>query len=67
MQMNKLDKAIEYGKKAIELACIELSIRLERRIDHNNKAKVYKIQRMFETIVMLFIDMGLAYEAKVLQ
>lgn len=66
MQMGKFEKAIEYGKKGIELASSELSIRLGSKIDHNNKAKVYKIKRMFETIVLLFIDMGLAHEGKVI-
>lgn len=31
----------------------------------HNKPKMYKLQRMFEAIVMVFYDMAFAYEGKV--
>lgn len=65
--LREFEKAIEHGRKALELGSKELDIRLRRKKDEgkNGKAKVYKIKRMFETIVLVFYEMAFSFEALV--
>lgn len=66
LHLHKYDAAIDHGRQALELSKKEISLRFRSdKLCAKNKAKIYKIQRMFETIVLVFYDMSFAYEGKV--
>jgi len=66
MHLGKYDEVIEHAFLAIKLAMRELQNRTwYEKSKPKNKAKIYKIKRMFETLVLIFIDMSFAYEEKV--
>ena len=66
LHLRKFDLAIEHGRVGLELVMKEITLRFQReRVKNSNKARVYKVRRMFETTVLLFFDLGFAYEGKV--
>ncbi|CAI2387358.1 unnamed protein product [Moneuplotes crassus] len=62
--LQEYDKALSFGRKGLEMASKELSLRFKKKREdgYNNKAKMYKVQRMFETIALLFYDMSFIFE-----
>ena len=65
IQLNKYDQCVEYANKCLYFAMKELDMRLSNNgIYTKDKAKKYKINRMFETIALTFYDLSFAYEGK---
>lgn len=63
LQLSKHDECIQYGKKALSLSIKELDLRFSNnQMYTKNKAKKYKQNRLVETIVLVFINLALAYE-----
>ena len=69
LHLYEYETAMEFGKKGLEMAMKELSLRFQTQKEsncHHNKAKVYKVKRMFETIVLLFYDLAFTQEGMVI-
>lgn len=65
LHLNDYEKAISHCKDGLRIAIKEIEFRFQKKhMNSKNKAKIYKMKRMLETIVLLLYDMSFAYEGK---